>query len=719
VGKSIYFSFGIHNHQPVGNFAHIFESAFQDAYLLFIELLLAHPKVKTSIHYSGPLWDYIQETHSDFFDKLKTLLDRGQLEIMGGGYYEPILPNIPERDRVGQIKALSQEVKDCLGVVPRGMWTAERVWEPQLASSMAKSGMQYTVLDESHFHYAGVPHDGLYGYYMTEDEGHSLAVFPIRYRLRHLIPFAPPEDTIEFLRTKATTGGERLAVFADDGEKFGVWPGTYQTAYLEKWLERFFKLLEENSDWIKMINFSEYLDKYPPVGRIYLPVASYFEMTEWALPTPAGKNFQNIIKEVKNDGKWEYYEPFLRGGFWRNFLVKYPESNNMQKKALYVSNKIAELKDQQEKAEIQKELWRGQCNCAYWHGVFGGLYLSHLRSSVYEHLIKAQQMAESLTHHYQPFVNSEVFDFDCDGRPEVLLNSESMLLGISPHLGGQLFELDYKPLAINFLDTMSRREEIYHEKIRELADKPEEQTSDKVSIHDMSRMKQGGLEKYLQYDWYRRVSLLDHFLHPDTTLEGFAFGDYGEQGDFIQQPYRYELNKSLDTQKLKMSREGHVWVGDYFLPINLEKNILLGRNQQEFLVEYRLENPGEARLPFWFGVEWNLGFLSGHDDGSYYLIDDRKIKDPHLAGWGSEKEITRLTMMDGVRKVKFSFELDNPGDLWRFPLETISQSESGFEKNYQNSVLLFNWKLELGAKEKKSLRFKVIVSPFDRIYLAA
>ena len=169
--KTIHFSFGIHNHQPVGNFAHVFESAYQDAYLPFVELLLRHPGVKTSIHYSGPLWDYLQENHSDFFDKLQTLVNRGQLEMLGGAYYEPILPNIPDRDKVGQIKALSREIHRVLGVTPRGMWTAERVWEPHLASPMARAGIKYTVLDESHFHYAGVPHDGLFGYYLTEEDG--------------------------------------------------------------------------------------------------------------------------------------------------------------------------------------------------------------------------------------------------------------------------------------------------------------------------------------------------------------------------------------------------------------------------------------------------------------------------------------------------------------------------------------------------------------------
>ena len=37
----------------------------------------------------------------------------------------------------------------------------------------------------------------------------------------------------------------------------------------------------------------------------------------------------------------------------------------------------------------RQELYRGQCNCPYWHGSFGGLYLPHLRNAIYRSLIAA------------------------------------------------------------------------------------------------------------------------------------------------------------------------------------------------------------------------------------------------------------------------------------------------------------------------------------------
>ena len=130
---------------------------------------------------------------------------------------------------------------------------------------------------------------------------------------------------------------------ADDGEKFGVWPETYHTVYEEGWLERFFTLLEQNSEWLETTTFSEYLTKEPPRGRIYLPTASYMEMGEWALPTRAMKEYDDALAKVKGSPDFAGLRPFIKGGFWRNFLAKYPESNHMHKRMMMVSRKVHEV----------------------------------------------------------------------------------------------------------------------------------------------------------------------------------------------------------------------------------------------------------------------------------------------------------------------------------------------------------------------------------------
>ncbi|MCK4754758.1 MAG: alpha-amylase, partial [Calditrichia bacterium] len=281
--KRINFLFGIHNHQPIGNFDFVFQDAYEKSYLPFLKVLEKFPSIKMAIHFSGILLDWLKENQPDLIKKVKHMVDRGQLEIMTGGYYEPILSIIPEEDRVGQIRKLTETVKELFNITPDGLWLAERVWEPTLPTSLAKAGVKYTITDDTHFKYAGLTDDQLTGYYITEDLGNSTVLFPISKRLRYTIPFEDPEVTIEYLRSMATEDGRNIVVFADDGEKFGVWPNTYNHVYEEKWLERFFHALEENSDWINMIHFNQAIDLVAPIGKIYLPTASYAEMMHWAL----------------------------------------------------------------------------------------------------------------------------------------------------------------------------------------------------------------------------------------------------------------------------------------------------------------------------------------------------------------------------------------------------------------------------------------------------
>ena len=703
--KTIHFSLGLHNHQPVGNFDSVFEEAFNKAYVPFLDVLERHPKIHVSLHYTGPLWDWMLKTRPDFIQRLKKLVQGGQVEILSGGYYEPILPNIPDRDKIGQIRKMNETVKRLTGYAPKGMWTAERVWEPHLAKPLNEAGMRYTILDEAHFRYAGLEPQDIFNYYITEEEGKTLCVFPISYSLRHLIPFSPPEKTIEFLYNWATEGGERLAVMADDGEKFGIWPGTFRVAYEEKWLERFFELIEENAPWIKMVTFSEYMEKYPPAGRVYLPTASYFEMLEWALPTKAAMEFQNVQREVKEQGRWDDYENFLKGGFWRNFLTKYPESNNMQKKALFVSRKVEDMQGA-EKEDARMELWRGQCNCAYWHGVFGGLYLPHLRSAIYHHLILAESLADRDRHQGKPWAEGVVLDFDKDGRDEILLGTDVFTCAFAPASGGQLFELDYKPLAINYLDTLTRREEAYHKKVWELAGHEEENES-LVSIHEMARAKEKGLERHLKYDWYRRASLLDHFLHPATTLDLFNDATYGEEGNFVTGDYRHDLACDASHAEVTLSRDGHVWLNGEFLPLKLEKKIAITSGKKKISIRYELMNTSHRGMNLWFAPEFDFGFLSPSAQGSSFIHPDIPPEESSLSSMGETAGVTSIRLRDGLRGVDLVLDFNKESLLWRCPIETVSQSESGFERTYQSSVVLPNWKISLQPGESWSVAMEL------------
>ncbi|MBI1799454.1 MAG: hypothetical protein HYR73_07170, partial [Candidatus Eisenbacteria bacterium] len=280
----------VHDHQPLGNFDHVIERACDDAYQPFVAFLERHPRVRLAIHTSGPLLEWLAVHRREYLSRLRALVRRGQVEPWGGGFYEPVLPGIPEIDRQGQILRMSDWIEEELGVRPRGLWLTERVWEPALAATLADAGIAVTALDDAHFLAAGLESGQLWGPYWTEDQGRGLRVLPIRRELRYRIPFEPPGRTIEWLRGAAEEGAGRLAVLGDDGEKFGLWPGTRATCWKEGWLDRLAEAIEAEP-WIEWLTPSEAIERHAPLGLAYLPSASYHEMQEWSLPPAAQRRY--------------------------------------------------------------------------------------------------------------------------------------------------------------------------------------------------------------------------------------------------------------------------------------------------------------------------------------------------------------------------------------------------------------------------------------------
>ncbi|MBN3033915.1 MAG: DUF1926 domain-containing protein [Candidatus Saganbacteria bacterium] len=705
--KKVKFLFGVHCHQPVGNFDNVFDEAYEKSYLPFIQAMDAHPRIKFAVHYSGILYDWFEHKHPEFLDYLKKLVKRGQAEVMTAGYYEPIIPIIPDDDKLGQIERSNNYLKEKFGQAPRGLWLTERIWEPHLPKLLARAGIEYVTVDDSHFISAGLPGGQLLGHYVTEEEGATLNIFPINKNLRYLIPFKLPEETIKYLAGIASEDGRAAGILADDGEKFGVWPGTHKWVFEEGYLERLLTLLEENSSWIESRTFSEYLDEVPARGRIYLPTAAYAEMMEWALPTESGKKYQRITEEIKRQGKSEDYGQFFKGGFFRNFFVKYPEANNMHKKMLQVSQRLQTLKKgrsplgEKERdsrlSEARDQLYQGQCNCAYWHGVFGGLYLNYLRHAVYEHLLRAEQLLEKYSRGKDDFADIVVTDFDKDGQDEVILSNNMLNLYFAPAAGGALFELDYKPKNFNLLNTLARREEVYHGKVlHAAAARAGQPAGGATSIHEIVKMKEGGLDKALAYDWHRRISLLDHFLGAGTDLDKFSRVQYEEAGDFVDQPYDFMPRRHGSEVALSLTRQGRVGGR----PLKLTKTIGLYARQSIVEIHYELFNPHEAPLELWFAPEFNFSLLAGRAPDRYYEVEGSELADRTLASRGELDSVRQIKLVDEWKGFSVLLALDRAANFWRFPIETVSQSEAGFEKTYQSSVVVFNWKISLQPNEK-------------------
>lgn len=692
---------GVHNHQPLGNFEHVFQRAYADAYAPFLEILAEFPEIAFSIHNTGILYDWYAERHPEYLTRLGELVRRGQVEILTGGYYEPILPVIPETHRIGQIRMLSERVEELFGVTPETLWLTERVWEPHLPSSLAPAGVRAVLMDDTHFRLSGLEDEELLGYYMTEDVGHTVAAFPIDKQLRYTIPFREPEETIAYLRGLCSQTGERIVVMVDDGEKFGVWPGTHQWVYREGWLRRFFSQLREERDWLHTTSFREVLKQRRPLGTVYLPTASYAEMMSWALPAAASAKLEALRRDCPDPEA----QRFLRGGFWRNFLVKYPESAAMHAKMLWLSQRAAGLPAARRRKALDR-IWRGQCNCAYWHGLFGGTYLNHLRVETYRNLLEAERLLDKAEKLPAGRLEVERVALAASGHEVVRARTPELSLALDLSRGGCLYELSDKTRSFNLCNTMTRRPEAYHERLRSLS--AGETQSGVASIHDIVKVKEEGLAERLLYDRYRRASWIEHFLPPETGLEDWVGLTYCELGDFAQGAYQLT---SADAAGLRLTREGCVDTGGRSQPVRLTKTLRLCPEATALQFGYRIENLSDAPLDALFGSEWGFSLQAGNTPDRYYRIEGVELGDDNkLGSVGETREVRRFALLEEWINLCVGFQLDHPATLWRCPIETISNSEGGFERVYQSSVVAPFWHLNLEGGARWETRIVLTIS---------
>jgi alpha-amylase len=441
-------------------------------------------------------------------------------------------------------------------------------------------------------------------------------------------------------------------------------------------------------------------------------------MTEWVLPPALRQGYEEAQAHLAKSPLADELQPFLRaGGYWRNFKARYPESDEMYARMLGVSRRLAAAaaagETDPDYLEIaRRELYRGQCNCPYWHGSFGGLYLPHLRNAVYRSLISAHCALDDAEGKIGPRVSLEVADHNLDARLEVKLENEALIALLRPAQGGHLYELDLRQPAINLLATLDRRPEVYHQAIQEaiqekIADDPPSEVSE--SAPDRVVLKHEGLDRLLVYDRYPRKALVDHFYPIDATLDDLTAGGDLELGDFVLGTYLARVQRDSRRVGLVMERpgnaDGHA--------VRIKKSIELAAGAPVLLVHYELAGlPREACLHF--AVELNLAAMAGRALDRYYSdpqgsrlgILDSRIDLLHSDG---------LSLTDEWLDLTVGLSWSKPGGLWCYPIESVSQSEGGFEGVYQSSAVVPHWHVTGDESGRWEVQIRLTFEPFQRV----
>ncbi|GHV75617.1 glycosyl hydrolase [Spirochaetia bacterium] len=402
---------GSHNHIPQGAGDDVGEHIYATRLKPLIQALLRYPKISGVLHYSGVLLNWLEAQHPELLMVLTNLISRKQVEILGGGFYEPMMPLIPQTDKIGQIEMLTAYIRKKFGKRPQGCWIPEAAWEQQLVGVLHTCGMNYTFLEDRHFIAAGLSGGALYAPCISENQGKITTVFPLSTRLRQ--NFASHEAGVVLEGLLQTFAAEAV-------------PGT-QTALVTVFPDQLYR--EDAGE--------------PPeqsYGRFFEALSRFQGDLDFTTP---GKYYKTLGRQRK---------AYFPGDLARKFLIDCPESNGLYTKMMFTHALINQLRgDKARKQNAREELWKGQGYTLFCAGSTGGIHRAPLRKAAYKALLGAEKICRNQGK-FTPSLLA--FDFDLDGCPEYLFQGRNINCYVQ-RTGASIFELDYLPKTWNYLDTFS------------------------------------------------------------------------------------------------------------------------------------------------------------------------------------------------------------------------------------------------------------------------
>ena len=331
-------------------------------------------------------------------------------------------------------------------------------------------------------------------------------------------------------------------------------------------------------------------------------------------------------------------------------------------------------------------LYRGQSNDCYWHGLFGGIYIVHMRMATLAELIAAEDLASGGA------AVSGVADYDLDGLDEVLLGTPGQTVLVDVAEGAGIGSWDLRASRVALCSVMRRRPEAYHRQLREMEEAKArgQKAGGKTltSLDDEVMAKESGLSATLVYDDHERRSGLVRVLA----------GDGAEIGDFVNGPW--QLEKATDRQLAVSRTHGS---------LTLRKTVTLdgGRMDPALTLTVAARNGGGETIDGAIEVEWNFNVSGGGSNpAAYYRWDGGETRhdEPGSAPAGS-----LVSFGNEYEQVDVEAAAVPPADMAWYPVETVSNSEAGFERTYQGSCLAFRWPLRLapGGEQSFEIRFRV------------
>lgn len=640
------------------------ERYYEKVYKKIISFLFAHPTFKFSFAFSGLVLCWLKENRPEFIQALRELYKKKQVELIGGGFYNPIFPLICHQDRVNQIDLLTTEIKNATGKRPWGISLGCSVWSNTLISAFSTCGMDYVQLDSS---LISPMKQNFLPLILTESEK-SIKVLPVYNVTEDLaLSLKSIDDILGGFLKKIRASEKKLKYPFDSNSNKKVLTLNFD--------QRNFEILLKNNFLEELYALLE--GKYKAAFEIQLP-QDYIKSSTMFVPTYVNAG---MIRDIEKWASVPYTEIENKSGFPLtifDFLQVYRRNKALYDRMIFVSMLINQsYGDKSRKKTARDYLWTAQNADAYVCTPDGIFSNSLMRQTAYKNLTEAEKLIRGCTKSDGKGFSESVssFDYNGDGIDEYVCRMEKYTACIST-LGACIFELDIMKTSGNYADNFSR------------------------------------IEKFDKFDDnYDRGIFIEHLF---TESE---FKDYKKRlptGNGIFTRVRF-AEKKFDAKKKEISLAGIGFYGNSRQRVSLLKKIIATSNG--FTIQFILKNESDRRLQGVLVTESNFAQtdFSSAEKNSYCLevITKNKKEVPEISKKGiSLEKVSFAAVTDYSNSISFIFEPNEDASLFCMPL-TFKRPKTTKELTTAGTTFVtsicWNVDLESGMEMEKYISFNIVI----------
>ena len=422
---------GTYNHLSPGSSDKAFEEVYQTSWRPFLSVLYKFPTISSVNFYSGTVLSWIETKHPEFLMLMEEMVDRKQVELLGGGFYSPLFPIIPNADKIGQVELLTTYIRKTFGKRPSGGWIYEYAWDSSIPSIFKNSGLSYTFLPERALSQLSLdPWSSEIA--LTEDQRKVIAVFPI-FDLNEMPGGPEPFEKALAKIDREKPDRKVIPIMMNGNSASTAWKSS-EFESPDVMFERTFAWFQKNCLEYETTSAQQAIKGLKPGRLVYFGAVS-------------SKQFQGIAVDAA-ETRVDEAGPIVPQLHAKQLVADNSVSAKLNVKMNYVYTLIAVLRgDKARKKAAQENLWQAQSGDCYWESDGGGVRRPEIRVSAFSALIDAEKTTRLHANAGSSFI---LDDIDCDGEKELIYQAADYNSYL--HLrGGCVFELDSFKTKHNYL----------------------------------------------------------------------------------------------------------------------------------------------------------------------------------------------------------------------------------------------------------------------------